>query len=348
MQTFALRRNRTRPPMVLPAVCLAGIEPEPPPSPPQAWRTASPPPPRWRLSSSPPWGPPNPPRGPLCPPLQRRKWSPPWELQLPRWQEPLKNTATSSPPFLLCLVCSTCSSEKKTVVFSAKRGLMRTILSCRGGDISQTTSVQDQHTPSQGECPNMYNGSMFCIFERKVNNSPFQPSLLALEPLSLPWPDRYFLFEIGTYDMQNCHICQIKTEFNCFSLLIWHAKLSHMTCKIVTYVTILSHMTSKIVTYDMQSCHIWHVKLSHICHDIVTYVKWRQNLIVFLCAQGKQAFATFPTLPCCLQVLRKEISNNTVSEENSREKKRNQRIKDHQEKPSRRLYPSIIRVKHQL
>ena len=28
-QTFALRRNRTRPPMVLPAVCLAGIEPEP-------------------------------------------------------------------------------------------------------------------------------------------------------------------------------------------------------------------------------------------------------------------------------------------------------------------------------
>merc|ERR1712037_843747 len=67
----------------------------------------------------------------------------------------LKDTATSSPPFLLCLVCSTCSSEKKTVVFSAKRGLMRTILSCRGVDISQTTSVQDQHTPSQAFPPGL-------------------------------------------------------------------------------------------------------------------------------------------------------------------------------------------------
>ena len=50
-------------------------------------------------------------------------------------------------------------------------------------------------------------------------------------------------------------------------------------------------------------------------NKIVTYVKRRQNLIVFLSAQGKQAFATFPTLPCCLQVLRKEISNKMVSEE---------------------------------
>ena len=42
--------------------------------------------------------------------------------------------------------------------------------------------------------------------------------------------------------------------------------------------------------------------------------------------KGPQAFATFPTLPC-LQVLWKEISNNTVSEEEKQERKRETNIK---------------------
>ena len=42
--------------------------------------------------------------------------------------------------------------------------------------------------------------------------------------------------------------------------------------------------------------------------------------------KGPQAFATFPTLPC-LQVLWKEISNNSVSEEEKQERKRETNIK---------------------
>merc|ERR1712226_167629 len=67
-----------------------------------------------------------------------------------------KNTATSSPPFL-CLVCLTCSCDKKTVTFPAKRGLLRTILSFQ----IQTTSVQDQHTPSQAFPPGLGAPSVF-------------------------------------------------------------------------------------------------------------------------------------------------------------------------------------------
>ena len=50
-------------------------------------------------------------------------------------------------------------------------------------------------------------------------------------------------------------------------------------------------------------------------------------------SQGPQAFATFPTLPC-LQVLWKEISNNTVSEE-EKIKRKKQKEKPTYKRPSR-------------
>merc|ERR1712192_274464 len=114
-QTFALRRNSTRPPMVLPAVCLAGIEPDP----------SSFSPSRTKDNSST--------KGCIFSvvdtvvksPLRTTKPSTKRTLvyfsssRIVKTATPSKNTA--SPPFLR-LVCNPCSYEKKTVVFSTEKG----------------------------------------------------------------------------------------------------------------------------------------------------------------------------------------------------------------------------------
>merc|ERR1712192_299208 len=114
-QTFALRRNSTRPPMVLPAVCLAGIEPDP----------SSFTPSRTKDSSST--------KGCFSSVVDTvvksllRTTKPSTKRTLVYFSSsrrvktatPSKNTA--SPPFL-CSVCNPCSYEKKTVAFSTEKG----------------------------------------------------------------------------------------------------------------------------------------------------------------------------------------------------------------------------------
>merc|ERR1712088_68314 len=57
-----------------------------------------------------------------------------------------------------------------------------------------------------------------------------------------------------------------------------------------------------------------------------------------------QHFLLFPAYKFC----ERKSAITRFQKKKIKREKRNQRIKDHQEKPSRRLYPSIIRVKHQL
>merc|ERR1712192_233180 len=119
-QTFALRRNSTRPPVVLPAVCLAGIEPDPSSFTPSRTKDNS--------SFSPS-------RTKGCSssvvdtvvksllrttkPSTKRTLVSFSSSRRVKTATPSKNTA--SPPFL-CSVCNPCSYEKKTVAFSTEKG----------------------------------------------------------------------------------------------------------------------------------------------------------------------------------------------------------------------------------
>ena len=71
-----------------------------------------------------------------------------------------------------------------------------------------------------------------------------------------------------------------------------------------------------------------------------------QNWIYFL-AQGPQFFATFPILPC-LQVLWKEISNNTVSKEQKIKRERNQSMKKTIKRSRVDGFAHHLQLKHQL